>query len=218
MGQMTEILEHAYPVLPVLVLEDPEQALPLAEALLRGGLAVLELTLRTPQAVESLWRIRQQLPEVVVGAGTVLDAQQARQAQQAGAAFVVSPGFSPQMAQTTRELDMPWLPGVQTASEVMQAREAGLRQLKLFPAATAGLALLDNFAGPFPDVSFCPTGGIGPDNLATYLQRRNVSCCGGSWLAPRALVEARDWAGITALAREAVAIAGQSAERSQAGF
>lgn len=207
MGQITEILDHAAPVLPVLVVEDPQRALPLAEALLRGGLAVLELTLRTPQALESLWLIQQQLPEMVVGAGTVLDAEQARQARQAGAAFVVSPGYSEQLAQATREMELPWLPGVQTASEIMQAREAGLRRLKLFPAGAGGLTLLDNFAGPFPDMLFCPTGGIHAGNMGEYLARPNVVCCGGSWLAPQALLDAQNWDGITALAREAVAIA-----------
>lgn len=207
MGQITEILDHAAPVLPVLVVEDPQRALPLAEALLRGGLAVLELTLRTPQALESLWLIQQQLPEMVVGAGTVLDAEQARQAQQAGAAFAVSPGYTKQLAQVTKELDLPWLPGVQTASEIMQARESGLRRLKLFPAGVGGLGLLDSLAGPFPAMKFCPTGGIHSGNLGEYLARPNVVCCGGSWLAPQALLDAQDWDGITALAREAVAIA-----------
>lgn len=206
MGQITEILDHAAPVLPVLVVEDPQRALPLAEALLRGGLAVLELTLRTPQALESLWLIQQQLPEMIVGAGTVLDAEQACQARQAGAAFVVSPGYSEQLAQATKEMDLPWLPGVQTASEIMQAREAGLRRLKLFPAGAGGLTLLDNFAGPFPDMLFCPTGGIHAGNMGEYLARPNVVCCGGSWLAPQALLDAQNWDGITALAREAVAI------------
>ena len=207
MGHIAEILDHASPVLPVLVVENPQLALPLAEALLRGGLAVLELTLRTPQALESLWLIQQELPEMVGGAGTVLDAEQARQAQQAGAAFVVSPGYTESLAQVTKGLDLPWLPGVQTASEILQAREAGLRRLKLFPAGAGGLTLLDNFAGPFQDMMFCPTGGIHAGNLGEYLARPNVACCGGSWLAPQALLDAQNWDGITALAREAVAIA-----------
>lgn len=200
---MEGILVQAAPVLPVLVIDDPALAVPLASALWQGGIRVLEVTLRTGPALEVIRHIRQELPEVVVGAGTVLSARQMQQAQQAGAQFAVSPGFTPALAEAATGQQMPWLPGVQTASEVMQAREAGFRQLKLFPAGERGLELLDSYAGPFQDVVFCPSGGINPASLARYLERPNVICCGGSWLAPRVLVEAREWPTITGLARQA---------------
>ncbi len=204
MVAMADILACARPVLPVLVIDRPEHAVPLARALLQGGLDVLEVTLRTASGLEAIRLIRQALPEVIVGAGTVCTARQLSQAQQAGAQFAVSPGFSTGLAQAAREQGLPWLPGVMTPSETLQAQELGYQQLKLFPAGgTRGLELLDSFAGPFPDVRFCPTGGVSPGNLSDFLQRTNVICCGGSWLAPRELIEAQDWAAITELAQQA---------------
>lgn len=204
MVAMADILARARPVLPVLVIDQPAQAVPLARALLQGGLDVLEVTLRTAQALEAIRLIRHALPEVVVGAGTICTAEQLRQAQQAGAQFAVSPGFSAQLAQAAQEQGLPWLPGVMTPSDVLQAQEWGCRQLKLFPAGgVRGLELLDSLAGPFPDVHFCPTGGINSANLSDFLQRPNVICCGGSWLAPQALVAAQNWVAISELAQQA---------------
>lgn len=204
---MAEILARARPVLPVLVIDEPCHAVPLASALLEGGLGVLEVTLRTPLALEAIRRIRQALPEVTVGAGTVCTAEQMREARQAGAQFAVSPGFSPALARAAQAHGMPWLPGVMTASEVLQAQELGYQQLKLFPAGgVRGLELLDSYAGPYATVGFCPTGGISQANLPEFLERANVVCCGGSWLAPQQLVAAQDWPAITQLARQASAL------------
>lgn len=205
MQTMTEILDHAWPVLPVVVLEDVEQAVPLAAALQEGGVRVVEITLRTSAALAAIRLVRQQLPDLLVGAGTVTTTSQIRQLADAGAQFAVSPGFSLCMHQEAQRHNMPWLPGVMTPSEIMQAMELGYRELKLFPArGLRGRELLNSFAGPFAGVRFCPTGGINADNLATFLQHENVSCCGGSWLAPAALIEANNWAAITAMARQTV--------------
>jgi 2-dehydro-3-deoxyphosphogluconate aldolase/(4S)-4-hydroxy-2-oxoglutarate aldolase len=201
---MQEILAVARPVLPVLVIDRPEQAPALADALYQGGIPVLEVTLRTKQALEVICAIRSQLPHVLVGAGSVLDGRQVELAVEAGAQFAVSPGFTAEVAARAAVLELPWLPGVMTASEVMQARAAGYRQLKLFPAGgQRGLELLDSYAGPFADVEFCPTGGINQSNLGEFLQRANVVCCGGSWLAPRNLLAVSDWPAISQLATAA---------------
>lgn len=205
MSSLRDMLTQAWPVLPVLVIDEPQLAVPLAAALYEGGLTVVEVTLRTPAALQAVEAIRRQLPELAVGVGTVVDGEQLQAAQSAGAEFVVSPGFTPALAATAQQAAIPWLPGVMTAGEIMQARELGYRELKLFPAqGAAGLSLLDSYAGPFTDVMFCPTGGISADNLPAFLQRRNVICCGGSWLAPAALVQQQNWAAISQLARDAV--------------
>ena len=197
------------PVIPVIVIQRIEDAVPLAEALLAGGVRVLEVTLRTPVALAAIEAIARAVPEAIVGAGTLRSAADARVARSAGASFAVSPGFTPALAEACAAEQLPLLPGVSTASEVMQANDAGFHFLKLFPAvAVGGLALLKSLAGPFPDVSFCPTGGITPENARQFLVLPNVRVCGGSWLTPQDAVDARDWARITALAREASALPG----------
>ncbi|WP_434556786.1 bifunctional 4-hydroxy-2-oxoglutarate aldolase/2-dehydro-3-deoxy-phosphogluconate aldolase [Thiopseudomonas acetoxidans] len=208
MHSIEQILAKAYPVLPVLVVNQPDTAIALAQALHQGGVQVLEITLRTPQALEVVTTLRQQLPELLVGVGTVVQAEQFEQAKQAGAQFAVSPGFTPQLADAAQASALPYLPAVMTPSEVLHAMEHGYRTLKLFPASLEGsLKLLDSFKGPFTDIKFCPTGGIQLDNLLSFLKLPNVICCGGSWLAPDALVRANDWRQITALAQQAQELA-----------
>lgn len=190
------------PVIPVIVIQRLEDAVPMAEALLAGGVKVLEVTLRTPVALAAMEAIARALPEAIVGAGTLRTAEDVRAARDAGCQFGVSPGFTESLAEACRAHGLPLLPGVSTASEVMQANDAGYRFLKLFPAvAVGGVQLLKALAGPFADVSFCPTGGITPDNAAQFLALPNVRVCGGSWLTPADAIEQGDWARITELAR-----------------
>ena len=201
-----EVVRDA-PVIPVIVLEKAEHAAPMARALLAGGIRMLEVTLRTPAALACIEAIARAVPEAVVGAGTVRSAQDARAAAAAGARFLVSPGLTPAVAQASRDVQLPLLPGVATASEIMQAQEEGLRTLKFFPALQAGgLAMLTAWQGPFGDVAFCPTGGIHAGNAAEFLALGNVPCVGGSWLVPREALEQGDWARITALARAAAGL------------
>ena len=193
------------PVIPVLVIDDAETALPLAEALVEGGLRVLEVTLRTPQSIDALRRMTR-VDGAVVGAGTVTNRDDARRAADAGAAFLISPGLTESLAAAAADDGIAFLPGVATASDVMRGRDLGLSRFKFFPAeAAGGVPMLKSLGGPFAGVRFCPTGGISTANAASYLALPNVACVGGSWLAPPALVEADDWAGITALARTAAA-------------
>jgi 2-dehydro-3-deoxyphosphogluconate aldolase/(4S)-4-hydroxy-2-oxoglutarate aldolase len=190
-------------VIPVIVLQREADALPLAQALLDGGVRVLEITLRTPVALRCIEAIARALPEAIVGAGTLRTADDVRDAAQAGCRFGVSPGLTPRIAQACRDHALPLLPGVATAAEVMAAQEEGLDFLKFFPATAAGgLPMLKALAGPFADVQFCPTGGITPDTAGAFLALPNVAVCGGSWLTPQAAVDARDWAHITSLARQ----------------
>ena len=206
---MEHILRRAYPVLPVLVIDDVERAVGLAQALHDGGLNVIEVPLRTPQALEAIQVIRQEVPDLIVGVGTVIRAEQFAQAIDAGAQFAVSPGFTERLTQAAQETELPYLPAVMTPSEVLQALEYGYRSLKLFPAnAGSSVRLLNSFKGPFTGISFCPTGGITRDNLLSYLSLPNVACCGGTWVAPASLVQAQAWDQITQLAREACAMAG----------
>ncbi len=207
MHSMEAVLTTARPVLPVLVLDTPEQGVRVAEALLEGGVRAVEITLRTPAALEVIRQIEQRFPELIIGVGTVLDAEQMQRAQDAGARFAVSPGFTAVLAQAAQALELPWLPGVATASEVMQAQAAGYHCLKLFPGGgDAGLSLLDQFSGPFAGIRFCPSGGIRQEQLADFIARPNVICCGGSWLATAALLANRDWGGITRRAKAAMRI------------
>lgn len=203
---MREILKVG-PVMPVIVIDDADLAVPLARALLAGGIRVLEVTLRTPAALESIRRIVRELPEAIVGAGTVLDSTDAERARLAGARFGVSPGSTPDLIGALRGGDWPFLPGVMTPSEAMNLANAGYTELKFFPAAPAGgAAMLKAMAGPLPGLSFCPTGGIAPETAPAYLALPNVCCVGGSWLTPPALLRAHDWAAIEQLARSSVAL------------
>ena len=191
-------------VVPVLTITDVPQAVPLARALVAGGLTVLEITLRTPEALEAIRWIAVEVEGAEVGAGTVLTAAHAGQAIGAGARFLVAPGSTPRLLDAAEDLAVPLLPGAATASEAMALLERGYRFLKFFPAEqSGGIAALRALAAPLHDIKFCPTGGVGPDNVAAYLACPNVVCAGGSWVAPPKLVAARDWAGITALARAA---------------
>ena len=195
------------PVIPVLVIEDLAQAVPLAQALVAGGVRVLEVTLRTPVALAAIRAMADEVPEAIVGVGTLTRPEDFSEARDAGACFGVSPGLTPALIEAAKESGLPLLPGVMTPSEVMTARAAGFHQLKLFPAQPAGgIDMLKALAGPFPDVIFCPTGGISAETAPDYLALPNVGCVGGSWLTPKTALAAEDWSVITALARQAAAL------------
>ena len=195
------------PVIPVIVLERVEQAVPLARALVAGGVRVLEVTLRTPAALACIEAIARAVPDAVLGAGTLRNAADVRAAKDAGCVFGVSPGYTSAMGDACRLAGLPLLPGVATASEVMQANADGFTFLKFFPATAAGgIPMLKALAGPFPDVAFCPTGGITAETAPQFLALPNVRVCGGSWLTPADAIAAGDWARITALAKAAGAL------------
>ena len=192
------------PVIPVLVIEDLAQAVPLAKALVAGGVRVLEVTLRTPVALAAIRAMADEVPEAIVGVGTLTRPEDFTEARDAGACFGVSPGLTPALIAAARQSGLPLLPGVMTPSDVIAARQAGFEQLKLFPARQAGgMGMLRALAGPFPDVTFCPTGGITAETAPEFLALPNVGCVGGSWLTPKAALLAGDWGRITELAREA---------------
>jgi 2-dehydro-3-deoxyphosphogluconate aldolase / (4S)-4-hydroxy-2-oxoglutarate aldolase len=194
-------------VIPVLTLSDLTHAVPLAGALVAGGLRVLEITLRTPVAIGCLEAIRKAVPEAIVGVGALTRAVDFAAADRAGAQFGVTPGLTPELAAASRGARFPVLPGVMTPTEVIAARLAGFHILKLFPAEpTGGVEMLRALAAPFPDVLFCPTGGITRAAAPGYLALANVVSIGGSWMAPRAMIDAQDWQGIEALARDAAAL------------
>ena len=198
------------PVIPVIVIENVSAALPLARALVAGGVRVLEITLRTPAALASVATIAREVPDAVVGVGTVTRPEDLVASRQAGATFAVSPGLTPLLAQAAAESGLPLLPGTMTPSDVIGAIAAGYRQMKLFPAQQAGgIGMLKAMAGPFPDIVFCPTGGIKYESAPDFLALANVACVGGSWLTPQAAIAAGDWAAITDLARQASALRGR---------
>ncbi|MEU5075204.1 bifunctional 4-hydroxy-2-oxoglutarate aldolase/2-dehydro-3-deoxy-phosphogluconate aldolase [Streptomyces asoensis] len=192
------------PVVPVLVVEDVADAVPLARALVAGGLPAIEVTLRTPVALDAVRAISGAVPEAVVGAGTVITPAQVTACGEAGARFLVSPGWTEALLTAMRASGVPFLPGVSTTSEVVALLERGVRDMKFFPAqAAGGTAYLRSLAGPLPQARFCPTGGIGPDNAPEYLALPNVGCVGGSWMVPADAVAARDWTRVERLARAA---------------
>lgn len=198
-----QVMQDA-PVIPVIVLHDVAHAVPMARALLAGGIRMLEITLRTPQALACMEAIAKDVEGVVVGAGTVRSAADAAAAAKAGARFAVSPGYTKTVGQACRDNGLSLLPGVATGSEIMIAQEGGYTELKFFPAMQAGgPAMLKAWSGPFFDVKFCPTGGVTPGNAAEFLSLPNVACVGGSWLVPADALAQGDWARIEALAREA---------------
>ncbi|MBW7832034.1 MAG: bifunctional 4-hydroxy-2-oxoglutarate aldolase/2-dehydro-3-deoxy-phosphogluconate aldolase [Simplicispira suum] len=210
MALTTRDLPGLGPVIPVIVIEREADALPMARALLAGGVRVLEITMRTPAALPAIEAIAKALPEAIVGAGTVLNTDDARRAQAAGALFAVSPGYTHAVGEACRALALPLLPGVATSGEIMAALQDGYDFLKLFPAqAVGGLGLLKAWASPFGAVSFCPTGGITTQSAADYLALPNVRCVGGSWLTPVEAVRAGDWARISALAQATHALKNQ---------
>ena len=198
-----ELASHG-PVIPVIVIERLEDAVPLAQALVDGGVKVLEITLRTPVALKCMEAIARAVPGAIVGAGTVRNVGDAKAARDAGCQFAVSPGYLSAVGLACRDIGLPLLPGVATGSEVMQANADGYSFLKFFPATAAGgIPMLKALAGPFPDVAFCPTGGITVETAPQFLALPNVKVCGGSWLTPADAVAGKDWARITKLAREA---------------
>ncbi|MBF6057011.1 bifunctional 4-hydroxy-2-oxoglutarate aldolase/2-dehydro-3-deoxy-phosphogluconate aldolase [Thiomicrorhabdus heinhorstiae] len=200
----TEILGIS-PIVPVVVLEDPKDALPLAEALLEGGIAVMEITLRSDAALASIEAIAKELPEMNVGAGTVVNAEQMLKVRDLGGNFSFSPGISTGLLDCAKEEGIPFIPGVATASEVMLAMEYGIEGCKLFPAtAVGGIELLKGFAGPFGSMKFCPTGGVSLANMNDFLALPNVLCVGGSWIVPKTSVAEGDFSNITSLCKTAL--------------
>jgi 2-dehydro-3-deoxyphosphogluconate aldolase/(4S)-4-hydroxy-2-oxoglutarate aldolase len=198
-----QVMQDA-PVIPVIVLHDVAHAVPMARALVAGGIRMLEVTLRTPQALACMEAIAKEVPDAVVGAGTVRSAADAKAAANAGAKFAVSPGYTAAVGQACRDQGLSLLPGVATGSEIMMAQEDGYTELKFFPAMQAGgPAMLKAWGGPFFDVRFCPTGGVTPQNAKEFLSLSNVACVGGSWLVPADALAQGDWARIEQLAREA---------------
>lgn len=197
----------ASPVVPVMVISDLEQAVPMAQALLAGGISVFEITLRTPVALAAIERIAKAMPEAMVGAGTVINAEQYDAAVAAGARFVISPGMTPALLVHAAKGTAPLIPGLATASEVMQALEAGYDHIKFFPAeANGGTKALAAITAPLSQVRVCPTGGIGPKNVADYLALKCVATVGGSWMLPADAIKAGNWDEVTRLSREAVAL------------
>ena len=195
------------PVIPVIVLQDLAQAVPLARALAAGGIRMLEVTLRTPVALACIEAIAKEVPEASVGAGTVRSAADAQAAALAGARFAVSPGYTHAIGRACHDLGLPLLPGVATGSEILQAQEDGYTALKFFPAMqSGGVPMLKAWQGPFSDVRFCPTGGVTAANAGEFLALPNVACVGGSWLTPAEVVQRGDWATVTRLARQAAGL------------
>ncbi|MES2318802.1 MAG: bifunctional 4-hydroxy-2-oxoglutarate aldolase/2-dehydro-3-deoxy-phosphogluconate aldolase [Pseudomonadota bacterium] len=193
-------------VIPVIAIDDPEHAVPLAKALVAGGICVLEVTLRTAHGLGAI-RAMAQVPGAIVGVGTLTQPEEFAAARDAGAVFGVSPGLTAALIAASKKSGLALLPGVMTPSEVMAAREAGFRQLKLFPAVPAGgVGMLNAIGGPLPDVTFCPTGGISIETAPQFLACKNVACVGGSWLTPKDAIKAGNWAHITELARAAAAL------------
>ena len=195
------------PVIPVIVLHDVAHAIPLAHALVEGGIRMLEITLRTAEALQCMEAIARHVPEAVVGAGTVRQVADAKLAAMAGAQFAVSPGYTSAVGQACKDAGLALLPGVATGSEIMQAQQEGYSQLKFFPAVQAGgVAMLHAWSGPFWDIQFCPTGGITASNASEFLALPNVVCVGGSWVVPPKALQERDWSLVTRLARETQAL------------
>lgn len=200
-----ELMQVA-PVIPVLVIDDVSSAKPLAEALVAGGLRVLEITLRTPAALDAI-KAMTDVSGAIVGVGTALDGDDLKRAQDHGAQFAVSPGYTAELGKAANSIQMPLLPGIQSAADIMRARDGGFTEVKFFPAAqSGGPKMLKALGGPFVETVFCPTGGINAESAIDYLSLSNVLCVGGSWVAPRDLVEAGDWEGITQLARACLSL------------
>ncbi|HWV62162.1 MAG TPA: bifunctional 4-hydroxy-2-oxoglutarate aldolase/2-dehydro-3-deoxy-phosphogluconate aldolase [Oxalicibacterium sp.] len=206
MMNLLEIMRTS-PVIPVIAIDDIRHAVPMAKALTAGGIRVLEVTLRTPHGIAAIRAIAEQVPEAIVGVGTLTRPEEFAQARDAGAAFGVSPGLTTALIQAAAASGLPLLPGVMTPSEILAAREAGFRQVKLFPAVPAGgVGMLNAIAGPIPDMLFCPTGGITQQTAAQFLACKNVACVGGSWLTPKDALAAGDWNRITEMAKAAAAL------------
>ncbi|MGL2860275.1 bifunctional 4-hydroxy-2-oxoglutarate aldolase/2-dehydro-3-deoxy-phosphogluconate aldolase [Helicobacter pylori] len=200
-----EVLQIS-PIVPVVVIENIKDAVPLAQSLIEGGIPIIEVTLRSSCALEAIELIAKNVPKMRVGAGTILNLTQLEQAQNRGAEFLISPGLTPSLLEHAKKKDMPLIPGVSSSSEVMQALEWGYNTLKFFPAEyCGGVKLLNAFNGPFKGVKFCPTGGISADNMRSYLDLENVLCVGGSWLTPKDLIQNKEWDKITEICKRALA-------------
>jgi len=194
------------PIVPVLVINKVEEALPIAEALLAADVKVLEVTLRTPAALDVISTIAKELPEAIIGSGTVTNRQQLQQSYDAGAKFAISPGLTKDLLQAGNEGNIALIPGISSISELMDGADYGYDHLKFFPAeASGGVKAIKSIGGPFPDIRFCPTGGINLNNVRDYLALPNVACCGGSWLVSADIVENKNWSEITKLANQALA-------------
>ncbi|MGB1198433.1 MAG: bifunctional 4-hydroxy-2-oxoglutarate aldolase/2-dehydro-3-deoxy-phosphogluconate aldolase [Thalassotalea sp.] len=194
------------PVVPVLVIKSVEDALPIAEALLAADVKVLEVTLRTPSALDVIAKIAKELPEAVIGAGTVTNRELLQRSADAGAKFAISPGLTKDLLQAGNEGDIALIPGISSISELMDGIDYGYDHFKFFPAeASGGVKAIQSIGGPFPDIRFCPTGGININNIRNYLALNNVACCGGSWLVSDEIVANKDWSKITELAKQALA-------------
>ncbi|GAA9908541.1 bifunctional 4-hydroxy-2-oxoglutarate aldolase/2-dehydro-3-deoxy-phosphogluconate aldolase [Helicobacter pylori] len=203
--RIIEVLQIS-PIVPVVVIENIKDAVPLAQSLIEGGIHIIEVTLRSSCALEAIELIAKNVPKMRVGAGTILNPTQLEQAQNRGAEFLISPGLTIKLLEHAKKKDMPLIPGVSSSSEVMQALELGYSTLKFFPAEyCGGVKLLNAFNGPFKGVKFCPTGGISADNMRSYLDLENVLCVGGSWLTPKDLIQNKEWDKITEICKRALA-------------
>ncbi len=203
--KIIEVLQIS-PIIPVVVIEDIKDAVPLAQSLVEGGIQIIEVTLRSSCALEAIEFIAKNVPKMRVGAGTILNPTQLEQAQNRGAEFLISPGLTIKLLEHAKKKDMPLIPGVSSSSEVMQALELGYSALKFFPAEyCGGVKLLNAFNGPFKGVKFCPTGGISADNMHSYLNLENVLCVGGSWLTPKNLIQNKEWDKITEICKRSLA-------------
>ncbi|MGL2895937.1 bifunctional 4-hydroxy-2-oxoglutarate aldolase/2-dehydro-3-deoxy-phosphogluconate aldolase [Helicobacter pylori] len=203
--KIIEVLQIS-PIVPVVVVENIKDAVPLAQSLIEGGIPIIEVTLRSSCALEAIELIAKNVPKMHVGAGTILNPTQLEQAQNRGAEFLISPGLTIKLLEHAKKKDMPLIPGVSSSSEVMQALELGYNALKFFPAEyCGGVKLLNAFNGPFKGVKFCPTGGISADNMHSYLNLENVLCVGGSWLTPKDLIQNKEWDKITEICKRALA-------------
>ncbi|GAA7697747.1 bifunctional 4-hydroxy-2-oxoglutarate aldolase/2-dehydro-3-deoxy-phosphogluconate aldolase [Helicobacter pylori] len=204
--KIIEVLQIS-PIVPVVVIENIKDAVPLAQSLVEGGIQIIEVTLRSSCALEAIELIAKNVPKMRVGAGTILDPTQLEQAQNRGAEFLISPGLTIKLLEYAKKKDMPLIPGVSSSSEVMQALELGYNALKFFPAEyCGGVKLLNAFNGPFKGVKFCPTGGISADNMHSYLSLENVLCVGGSWLTPKNLIQNKEWDKITEICKRSLAL------------
>ncbi|GAA6833166.1 bifunctional 4-hydroxy-2-oxoglutarate aldolase/2-dehydro-3-deoxy-phosphogluconate aldolase [Helicobacter pylori] len=201
-----EVLQIS-PIVPVVVIENIKDAVPLAQSLIEGGIQIIEVTLRSSCALEAIELIAKNVPKMCVGVGTILNPTQLEQAQNRGAEFLISPGLTIKLLEYAKKKDMPLIPGVSSSSEVMQALELGYNALKFFPAEyCGGVKLLNAFNGPFKGVKFCPTGGISADNMRSYLNLENVLCVGGSWLTPKNLIQNKEWDKITEICKRSLAL------------
>lgn len=204
--KIIEVLQIS-PIVPVVVIENIKDAVPLAQSLVEGGIQIIEVTLRSSCALEAIELIAKNVPKMRVGAGTILNPTQLEQAQNRGAEFLISPGLTIKLLEYAKKKDMPLIPGVSSSSEVMQALELGYSTLKFFPAEyCGGVKLLNAFNGPFKGVKFCPTGGISADNMHSYLNLENVLCVGGSWLTPKNLIQNKEWDKITEICKRSLAL------------